>query len=99
MKLLHYWGNERPARLRIIKLLHYWGNERPARWIFCTRTQDDCFYATFAGLFTTGVHTKNAGEMYPSVIDFCDYASAGNTWGDDSSFRVWLPIEKKPESL
>ena len=67
--------------------------------IFRVRTQDDCFYATFAGLFMTGVHTKNAGEKYPSVIDFCDYASAGNTWGDDSSFRVWLPIEKTPESL
>ena len=77
-----------------------------ARWadvdkpqIFRTRTQDDCFYATFAGLFPTGVHTKNAGEKYPSIIEFCDYASAGNTWGDDSSFRVWLPVEKKPESL
>ncbi len=67
--------------------------------IFHTRTQDDCFYVTFAGLFMTGVHTKNAGERYPSVIDFCDYASAGNTRGDDSSFRVWLPIEKMPESL
>ena len=82
----------------ISEVLARWANvDKPQ--IFRVRTQDDCFYATFAGLFMTGVHTKNAGEKYPSVIDFCDYASAGNTWGDDSSFRVWLPIEKTPESL
>jgi len=82
----------------ISEVLARWANvDKPQ--IFRTRTQDDCFYATFIGLFMTGVHTKNAGERYPSVIDFCDYASAGNTWGDDSSFRVWLPIEKTPESL
>ena len=82
----------------ISEVLAHWANvERPQ--IFRTRTRSNCFYATFMGLFPTGVHTKNAGERYPSVIEFCDYASAGNTWGDDSSFRVWLPIEKKPESL
>ena len=91
----------RDARLGrgdISEVLARWANVDKPR-IFCTRTQDDCFYATFAGLFPTGVHTKNAGEKYPSVIEFCDYASAGNTWGDDSSFRVWLPVEKAPESL
>ena len=67
--------------------------------IFRTRATDDAFYTTYAGLFATGVHTKNKGEQYPTVIDFCDYASAGNTWGDDSTFRVWLPIEKRPDSL
>ena len=82
----------------ISEVLSRWANvDKPQ--IFRTRTQSDCFYATFAGLFMTGVHTKNMGERYPTVIDFCDYASAGNTWGDDSSFRVWLPIEKTPESL
>jgi len=55
--------------------------------------------AAFAGLFQTGVHTKNVGEKYPSIMEFCDYASADNMWGDDLSFRVWLPVEKAPESL
>ena len=82
----------------ISEVLARWANvDKPQ--IFRTRTRDDSFYATFAGLFMTGVHTKNEGEKYPSVIEFCDYASAGNTWGDDSAFRVWLPIEKTPESL
>ena len=48
---------------------------------------------------TASVVWPKTGEKYPSIIEFCDYASAGNTWGDDSSFRVWLPVEKKPESL
>ena len=80
------------------EVLAYWADVAKPR-IFRTRTREDGFYATVLGLFPTGVHTKNAGEKYPSVIEFCDYASAGNTWGDDSFFRVWLPIEKKPESL
>lgn len=91
----------RDARFKhgdISEILARWNDVKNPR-IFRTRTQCDSFYATFVGLMMTGVHTKNAGERYPAVIDFCDYASAGNTWGDDSSFRVWLPIEKTPESL
>ena len=26
-------------------------------------------------------------------VAFTDYASAGNTWMQDSSYRVWLPLE------
>ena len=26
-----------------------------------------------------------------TLVLFCDYASAGQTWGKDSEFRVWLP--------
>jgi hypothetical protein len=25
------------------------------------------------------------------MLRFCDYASAGHTWGADSTLRVWLP--------
>jgi hypothetical protein len=25
------------------------------------------------------------------MLRFCDYASAGHTWGEDSTLRVWLP--------
>jgi hypothetical protein len=25
------------------------------------------------------------------LLRFCDYASAGHTWGEDSTLRVWLP--------
>jgi DUF1680 family protein len=27
----------------------------------------------------------------PKQISFCDFASAGNTWGEDSRYRVWIP--------
>jgi len=27
----------------------------------------------------------------PKQINFCDFASAGNTWGEDSRYRVWIP--------
>ena len=64
---------------------------------FPTRTTREDMYFTAVGLLTTGAHTKNAGEKYPSVIHFCDYGSAGNTWTDASAYRVWLPIEADPK--
>jgi DUF1680 family protein len=27
----------------------------------------------------------------PMQVNFCDFASAGNTWGEDSRYRVWIP--------
>lgn len=27
----------------------------------------------------------------PKQVNFCDFASAGNTWGEDSRYRVWIP--------
>ncbi|HKK43126.1 MAG TPA: beta-L-arabinofuranosidase domain-containing protein [Bacteroidales bacterium] len=27
----------------------------------------------------------------PRAVHFCDFASAGNTWGEDSRYAVWLP--------
>jgi hypothetical protein len=27
----------------------------------------------------------------PKQITFCDFASAGNTWGEDSRYKVWIP--------
>jgi len=27
----------------------------------------------------------------PKQINFCDFASAGNTWGEDSRYKVWIP--------
>lgn len=26
----------------------------------------------------------------PKQVNFCDFASAGNTWGEDSRYRVWI---------
>jgi len=27
----------------------------------------------------------------PRQVSFCDFASAGNTWGEDSRYKVWIP--------
>lgn len=27
----------------------------------------------------------------PKQVTFCDFASAGNTWGEDSRYKVWIP--------
>lgn len=27
----------------------------------------------------------------PVQVKFCDFASAGNTWGEDSRYKVWIP--------
>ena len=64
---------------------------------FPTRTRREDMFFTALGLLTTGAHTKNAGEKYPSAINFCDYGSAGNSWTDASAYRVWLPIEADPK--
>ena len=75
------------------------GDQLAAPRIFPTRTTRDGMYFTAAGLLMTGVHTKNPGERYPSVVNFCDYASAGNTWSDDSYYNVWIPVETTPDLL
>lgn len=61
--------------------------------VFPTRTVRDDMYFTTIGLVATGQHTKDPAETYPTAMSFCDYASAGNTWTDESAYRVWLPIE------
>ena len=33
-----------------------------------------------------------------AMLRFCDYASAGDTWGEDSTLRVWLPQPLNLES-
>ncbi|MFZ2338639.1 MAG: beta-L-arabinofuranosidase domain-containing protein [Bacteroidales bacterium] len=36
--------------------------------------------------------TDLEGEFrQPRPVSFCDFASAGNTWNEDSRYRVWIP--------
>jgi hypothetical protein len=36
--------------------------------------------------------TDLEGEFInPKQVHFCDFASAGNTWGEDSRYKVWIP--------
>ena len=38
------------------------------------------------------IGTDLEGEFRnPKQVNFCDFASAGNTWGEDSRYLVWIP--------
>ena len=50
-------------------------------------------WTTFAGALPMGTHADNPEQGRSSMVFFCDYASAGNTWAEDSFYRVWLPLE------
>ena len=58
------------------------------------RTVNDELWITYAGFLNLGTHHKNWNEKLPNVVQFCDYASAGNTWSPASAYRVWLPREQ-----
>ena len=47
--------------------------------------------------FLSSYHYDNP-ELSPVYrrIRFCDFASAGNTWTVESSYRTWFPIELMP---
>ena len=51
----------------------------------------------FAAILPVDLHHDNAFRSLPSVVNFCDYASAANTWDDSSACRVWLPAVSQPE--
>jgi len=54
-----------------------------------TETTDDVWLVFKAPLV---LGTDLEGELrQPKQIKFCDFASAGNTWGEDSRYRVWIP--------
>jgi hypothetical protein len=37
--------------------------------------------------------TNLEGEFRnPKQVHFCDFASAGNTWDENSRYRVWIPL-------
>jgi DUF1680 family protein len=47
-------------------------------------------WMTFTAPLVLG--TDLEGEFKnPRQITFCDFASAGNTWGEDSRYKVWIP--------
>ena len=50
-------------------------------------------WMTFAGVIPLGSHADNPEMGRPRMVRFCDYASAGDTWSQESFYRVWLPVE------
>ncbi|NLF87123.1 MAG: hypothetical protein GX571_13580 [Lentisphaerae bacterium] len=57
------------------------------------RSPGDDIRMAFAALLPLGVHSENPDGALPSVVRFCDYASAANLWRPDHACRLWLPAE------
>ena len=53
-------------------------------------------WMAFAAYLPMGAHSESPDNVHPQVVRFCDFASAGNTWTDESAYRVWLPVELRP---
>jgi hypothetical protein len=52
--------------------------------------KDPQVWMQFTGRFVPESYAEEGGR--PVEVNLCDYASAGNTYGDDSWFRTWFPI-------
>ncbi len=57
------------------------------------RSPCDDIRMVFAAILPLGVNSENPDGALPSVVRFCDYASAANLWRTDNPCRLWLPVE------
>lgn len=57
------------------------------------RIPSDGIWMAFGGPLPLGQHYFNPEWAVPAHVSFCDFASAGNAWARDNTYRVWLPIE------
>ena len=48
----------------------------------------------FAAVLPMANHSDSPEQKQPAMIRFTDFASAGNTWDESSSYLVWLPLLK-----
>ena len=53
-------------------------------------------WMAFTAYLPMGAHSESPDNAHPQMVRFCDFASAGNTWTDESAYRVWLPVELRP---
>lgn len=60
------------------------------------RTPGDDMWMSFSAVLPIGSHTENPEGALPTAVSFCDYASAGNAWRRDNSYRTWFPVEFGP---
>jgi hypothetical protein len=55
-----------------------------------SKVKPDGVWMSFTAPLVVG--TDLEGEFRnPKQVSFCDFASAGNTWGEDSRYKVWIP--------
>jgi hypothetical protein len=50
-------------------------------------------HMVFGTFLPMGRHWTNENGKLPSIVRFCDYASAANEWTPENACRVWLPEE------
>jgi DUF1680 family protein len=56
-----------------------------------SKLKPDGIWMAFTAPLVLG--TDLEGEFRnPKQVNFCDFASAGNTWGEDSRYKVWIPV-------
>ncbi|MBR4171635.1 MAG: glycoside hydrolase family 127 protein [Kiritimatiellae bacterium] len=63
------------------------------------RTDNPDIWQAYTLALPTGLHSENPENRKPQIVHFCDFASAGNTWDDTSSYRVWFPLELDPSHV
>jgi hypothetical protein len=57
------------------------------------RTPSDDIWMAFTATLAIGSHRANPEAALNTTVNFCDYASAGNTWTRDNYYRTWFPVE------
>ncbi|MBE6397052.1 MAG: hypothetical protein E7046_08615 [Lentisphaerae bacterium] len=57
------------------------------------RTPSDDIWMAFSATLAIGSHHENPEAALKTTVNFCDYASAGNTWTRDNYYRTWFPVE------
>ena len=60
------------------------------------RTPSDDMWMAFSATLPIGSHHENPEGALQQTVFFCDYASAGNTWHRDNTYRTWFPEEYGP---
>ena len=53
------------------------------------KAEDKSIWMAFTTDLKTGINLESKGARKPKTVHFCDFASAGNTWDDESLYRVW----------
>ena len=60
------------------------------------RAPSDGMWMAFSAALPIGSHTENPEAQNPTMVSFCDYASAGNAWERSCYYRTWFPVERGP---
>jgi uncharacterized protein len=56
-----------------------------------SKSKPDGIWMAFTAPLVLGTDLEGESRN-PKQVNFCDFASAGNTWGEDSRYKVWIPV-------